>query len=62
MMQFTPVIGLSIMMIANVLFYLVNIIITAEGLRRIKRIEEQNEKIITPLVDELKQLVKNLKQ
>lgn len=62
MMQFTPVIWLSIMMVANVLFYLVNILITAEGLRRIKRMEEQNEKIITPLVDELKQLVKNLKQ
>lgn len=62
MMQFTPVIWLSIMMIANVLFYLVNILITTEGLRRIKRMEEQNEKIIAPLVDELKQLVKNLKQ
>ena len=62
MMQFTPVILLSIMMVANVLFYLVNILITTEGLRRIKRMEEQNEKIITPLVEELKQLVKNLKQ
>jgi len=62
MMQFTPVIWLSIMMVANVLFYLVNILITTEGLRRIKRMEEQNEKIITPLVEELKQLVKNLKQ
>lgn len=62
MNSFSPVIWLSIMMIANVLFYLVNIIITTEGLRRIKRMEEQNEKIITPLVDELKALVKKLKQ
>ena len=62
MTTFSPIIWLSIMMIANVLFYLVNILITTEGLRRIKRMEEQNEKIITPLVEELKQLVKNLKQ
>ena len=61
MTTFSPIIWLSIMMIANVLFYLVNILITTEGLRRIKRMEEQNEKIITPLVNELKNLVKSLK-
>lgn len=52
---------LSLMMVLNVIFYVINIVVTSENSRRVKRMEEEHNKTFGPLVDELKNLINTLK-
>ena len=52
---------LSLMMVLNVIFYVINIVVTSENSRRVKRMEEEQNKTFGPLVDELKNLINTLK-
>lgn len=50
------------MMVLNVIFYVINIIVTSENIRRVRRMEEEQKKTLEPLVTELKNLINSIKQ
>lgn len=50
------------MMVLNVLFYVINIIVTSENISRVKRMEEEQKRTLDPVVTELKNLINSIKQ
>lgn len=60
--QINEILYLSLMMVLNVIFYVINIIVTSENIRRVRRMEEEQKKTLEPLVTELKNLINSIKQ
>lgn len=60
--QINEILYLSLMMVLNVIFYVINIIVTSENIRRVKRMEEEQKRTLEPVVTELKNLINSIKQ
>ncbi len=60
--QINGILYLSLMMVLNVIFYVINIIVTSENIRRVKRMEDGQKRTLEPVVTELKNLINSIKQ